>query len=70
MSAKKTQRNSMEKAMDYMKNHPVYNAVVHTLGGIGLGILITYPIAGVHPIRFGLAFLLLAVLGHIFAMFA
>ena len=57
----------MKKAMTFMKKYPEYNAMIHALGGIGVGILIASPIAGEHPVRFGLAFLLLSVLGHIYA---
>ena len=53
-----------------MKKHPAYTATIHAIGGVGVGILIAHPIAGVHPVRFGLAFLLVSVLGHVYAWFA
>lgn len=53
-----------------MKKHPAYNGTIHALGGIGVGILIASPIADPHPVRWGIAFLLLSVLGHLYALFA
>ena len=60
----------MKKAMAFMKKHPKYNAIIHALGGVGVGILIAYPIAGIHPVRFGVAFLLVSALGHLYTWFA
>ena len=60
----------MKKGMNFMKKHPEYNATVHAIGGVGVGILIASPVAGTHPVRFGLAFLLVSVLGHVYAWFA
>lgn len=56
--------------MAFMKKHPEYNAGVHAIGGVGIGILIAYPVAGIHPVRFGIAFLILSLLGHLYAWFA
>ncbi|MFS8159339.1 MAG: hypothetical protein ACMG6E_03840 [Candidatus Roizmanbacteria bacterium] len=52
-----------------MKKHPVYNAMVHAIGGVGIGILIARPIVGMHPVRFGVALMVLSLLGHLYAMF-
>ncbi|MDD5147440.1 MAG: hypothetical protein PHV63_02740 [Candidatus Daviesbacteria bacterium] len=49
----------------YFKNHVYYNSAVHILVGIGVGILLTYPLAGAHPVRWGLGFLALGILGHL-----
>lgn len=59
----------MKKAMTFMKKHPAYNASVHAIGGIGIGILIASPIAGIHPVRWGIAFLIVSLLGHIYTWF-
>jgi len=40
---------------------------VHVLGGIGIGFLLAYPVAGVHPVRWGLLFLGLSIAGHVWA---
>lgn len=53
-----------------MNKYPAYNATIHALGGIGIGILIASPIAGTHPVRFGVTFLVLSILGHIYAWLA
>ena len=58
---------SLKKAVKYMKDNPVYHASVHSIGGIGVGILVAGPLAGVHPVRWGVAFVVVAVLGHLYA---
>ena len=60
----------MKKGMIFMKKHPTYNAMVHAIGGIGIGILIASPVAGIHPVRFGIAFMIVSLLGHAYAWFA
>ena len=56
------------KMMKYFAKHQSFNSWVHFAGGIGVGFLLTYPVAGIHPVRWGVAFILIAVLGHIYAM--
>ncbi len=56
----------LKDTVKYFKNHPTYNAVVHALGGIGVGILIAHPLIGIHPIRWGIIFLALSLLGHFY----
>lgn len=56
--------------MIFLKKNPTYNAVIHALGGVGVGILIASPVAGTHPVRWGVAFLAISLLGHIYAWFA
>lgn len=51
----------------FFGKNPVFNGAVHLIGGIGIGILITYPLVGSHPLRWGVALITLAVLGHIWA---
>jgi len=52
----------------YFENHPDYNSVVHLLAGAGIGILLTYPLIGPHPIRWSIVFLTLAILGHLYPL--
>ena len=59
----------MKNGLAFIKKHPAYNATIHALGGVGIGILIASPIAGTHPIRFGLAFIIVSALGHVYALF-
>jgi len=57
-----------KKTEQYFKQHPAYNATVHALGGIGIGILITYPLVGTHPVRWAVVLLILALLGHLYPL--
>ncbi|MBM3284136.1 hypothetical protein FJY90_07935 [Candidatus Gottesmanbacteria bacterium] len=56
------------KIRKYFKEHVDYNGLVHLLAGIGVGILVTYPVVGNHPVRWGVLFLLIAVLGHLYPL--
>ena len=56
----------LTKLNKYLFKNPVYNALVHLLVGVGMGILMTYPIVGVHPLRFGFGFLVIGVLGYLY----
>ena len=56
-----------EKIENYMKKHIVYNASIHAIGGLGLGILLASPLFGPHPVRWGVAFLVVSLLGHWYA---
>lgn len=58
-----------KKLIQYFSKHPTFNATAHLLLGIGIGILITYPMAGSHPLRWGLSFIGLSALIHIYAYF-
>jgi len=58
----------LKKIASYFKKYPEYNALIHALGGIGVGILITYPFVGEHPLRWGIGFLLVALLGHLYPL--
>ena len=57
-----------KNAMKYFSKNVEFNSATHLLTGIGIGALLTYPIAGMHPVRFGLIFIVLGILGHIWAM--
>jgi hypothetical protein len=57
----------MKNGMDYFKKHTMFHGLVHGIGGIGIGILIARPIADAHPVRYGVIFLLVALLGHLYA---
>ncbi len=62
--------NYFKKGEGFMKKHPAYNAIVHALGGMAIGILITYPFVGPHPLRWALILSAIALLGHIYAFIA
>ena len=51
----------------YYSKHPLYAIFVNLLIGIGLGILISRPL-GVHPLRYGIGFLVIGGLGKLYAL--
>lgn len=51
----------------YLAKHVDFNGLIHLLGGMGIGFLLAYPVAGIHPVRFGVFFLVLSAIGHIWA---
>ncbi len=53
---------------NYFKSHVTFNAAVHMLAGVGLGILVTYPLVGAHPMRWGWLFLGLGIAGHLYPL--
>lgn len=59
---------SLKKIRTYFSRHPDYNGVVHLLAGVGIGFLLTYPLAGSHPVRWGVALIVLSILGHLYAL--
>jgi hypothetical protein len=56
------------KAISYFKSNIEFNAGVHVLGGIGVGIMIASPLTFPHPVRWALVFLALSLLGHVYAV--
>lgn len=56
-----------KKALNYFRNHIDFNATIHFIGGIGIGILVASPFAFPHPVRWGLVFLMISVAGHFYA---
>ncbi len=58
----------LKNAEKYFRQHPMYNSTIHAIGGIGIGILITYPFVGAHPVRWGVALLILSLLGHLYPL--
>jgi len=59
-----------KKITKYLKDHPNYNAFVHMFAGIAVGIMMTYPYVGEHPVRWAVGFLVLATLGHLYPLIA
>lgn len=59
-----------KKCNSYFKKHVNYNSLTHVLIGMGLGILVTYPFVGVHPVRWGVGFLVVGVLAHLYPLIA
>ena len=61
---------AIKKIKKYFTKHPDYNSIIHLIAGIGLGILITYPIVGSHPIRWAATLFVVAILGHLYPLVA
>lgn len=61
-------RKILKENSKYFKTHPVYNAVVHIIGGVGIGILLVYPVVGIHPLRWGASLIVLAILGYLYPL--
>lgn len=57
-----------KSVIKYFSKNPSYNSIVHLLLGIGLGILITRPFVGVHPVRVAVIFISLGILGHLYPL--
>ena len=55
-----------KQTVGFFKKNPTYNAVVHLITGVGLGILATYPLVKEHPVRVGAAFLIVGLCGHLY----
>ncbi len=54
-----------KKAIKYFSSHPIYNAIVHLLAGVGVGILIARPFDQGHPVQLAGIFIAAAVIGHL-----
>ncbi len=61
--------NKIKKIETYLKKHVVYNSIIHIIGGVGIGIVITYPLIRNHPVRWSVVFLAIAILGHLYPLF-
>lgn len=57
-----------KKITSYFSKHPVYNSGIHVLIGAGIGILITYPFVQTHPLRWGIALLVIGLLGFFYPL--
>lgn len=53
-----------KRIMKYYAKHQIYADAIHVLGGIGIGILLARPMAGDHPVRWGITFIVLSLAGH------
>lgn len=59
----------LKKLEKYYSKHVWYAKGVNVLTGIGIGVLITYPFVGVHPVRVGLVLVGLGILGSLYPLF-
>jgi hypothetical protein len=56
-----------QKLLKYYSKHPLYAITVNLIIGIGLGVLLSRPL-GVHPVRYGVALLVIGGLGKLYAL--
>ncbi len=56
-----------KQMLKYFSKHPSFNSWTHFAGGLGAGFILTYPLAGTHPVRWGITFLALSLLAHAWA---
>lgn len=56
---------NFKKMEKYYSKHVWENSLAHLLIGIGFGFLLTYPMAATHPVRWGVAFLLVGLVWHL-----
>jgi hypothetical protein len=60
--------SSYEKKINhYFEKHPTFNSIIHAIGGIGVGILITSTITIFFPLFTGIILLGICLLGHLYA---
>lgn len=60
---------NLKKIEKYFAKHVYLNSLTHLLGGIGIGALLTNGFLNPHPVRYGVAFLAVALLFHAYAYF-
>ncbi len=57
-----------KQIMKYFGKHVTYNSVIHAIGGMGVGIILARPMAGDHPIRWGVTLIVISILGHVYPL--
>lgn len=54
-----------DRMMKYFSRHVMYTSIIHSIAGVGLGIIIARPLDGGHPVQLGLILIGVSVLGHL-----
>ena len=52
----------------YFSENLWFAKTIYVLAGMGLGFLLAYPLAGEHPIRWGVGFLVIAAALHLYPL--
>ena len=68
MAAKKSAHSRRNKYLAYWATHPNYTAVIHTLLGVGLGLLAQTYLKEGYVNNLGWAMVFLGVVGHAYPM--
>lgn len=58
----------MKQISKYFKTHASCNAATHFFIGMGIGIMLTFPYFGTHPIRWGLALVAAGLIGYLYPL--
>ncbi len=58
-----------KRGVKSMSRHPWFNSWSHLVAGVGIGIIVARPLAVDHPIRWGVGFLAVFVLMHLYMTF-
>ena len=58
-----------KKLLKYFSAHAVYNSAVHVVIGMGIGIILAWPIFLPHPVRWGVGLIAIGLAGHFYPLF-
>jgi hypothetical protein len=58
-----------KKILKFFRKNPSWNTTAHFMIGIGVGFFLAHPTGGVHPVRWGIAFIVVGSLIHLMAAF-
>jgi hypothetical protein len=56
-----------KRALNYLSNHPEFNATIHALGGVSVGIVIMYAFKLQNPLMWVIVLGIISILGHLYA---
>ncbi len=55
------------KALNYLSAHPEFNASIHALGGVSVGILVMFYFKLQNPLTWVIVLAVISILGHLYA---
>jgi hypothetical protein len=61
--------NYFKNANKYFSKYPSQNTFVNLILGVGIGFVLAYPVIGEHPVRWGGLFILMGLIGNVWAGF-
>ncbi|MBI4039735.1 hypothetical protein HY389_00065 [Candidatus Daviesbacteria bacterium] len=57
----------LKRINTYFSKHIRYSSAVHLIIGIGIGTLLANPVFNPHPLRWGIALIVVGLVGHLYA---
>jgi hypothetical protein len=66
---KREEVRNLKKIEKYFSKHVYLNSLGHLIGGVGIGALLTNSFLNPHPVRYGIALIVVAVLFHVYAYY-